>query len=72
MLDWLLRRLGLRRPKCAHRFRGVDMVKRNAAGIVVWPCCQCDFVAHVEYGLQVQDFGTITGPWGAKEDTTHG
>jgi len=48
------------------------MVKRNAAGIVVWPCCQCDFVAHVEYGLQVQDFGTITGPWGAKEDTTHG
>ncbi|MCD9097083.1 hypothetical protein [Luteimonas fraxinea] len=72
MLDRLIRLLKRRPARCAHQFRGVDIVPRDSAGIVAWPCCKCDFVARVEYGLQVQAFGNITGPWGVKEESFNG
>lgn len=66
MIAFLRRLLGLR-PRCRHVYRGVDIVPRNAEGIVEWPCSICDHVARVEYGLQViREGGTITGPWGAE------
>jgi hypothetical protein len=52
----------LRRLLCRHNFRICDMGHRDEKGWLLWPCCKCDYVARVEYGLQVGDFGTITGP----------
>lgn len=54
----------LKRKLCKHVFAGPDMGIRDDTGWLDWPCKKCGKVYRVEYGLQVCDFGEITGPWG--------
>jgi RNase P subunit RPR2 len=54
----------LRRMFCHHLFRGCDMGRRDESGKLDWACHKCGKVYRFDYGLQANDVGTITGPWG--------
>lgn len=63
-MQWFRRlRDSIRRLRCRHVFRGVDMPPRDGDGKVRWPCSKCGQVFAMDYGLQAP--GAITGPWGS-------
>lgn len=52
--------------RCKHLFRGPDLRRRDAEGMVSWPCSKCGKMHHMEYGLLAP--GEITGPWGVRDE----
>ena len=55
--------LWLKRLFCRHEFRGVDLQSRDAKGDVSWACRKCGKNYEAECGLDMQNWGTLMGPW---------
>jgi hypothetical protein len=48
---------------CRHVFKGCDLQSRDENGMVKWPCSKYGKVFEGEHGLQMSNYGKITGPW---------
>ena len=57
-------KLWVKQEFCNHIFIGKEMqVRKHPGDKVKWACSKCGKLYTVDYGIQIQDYGKITGPW---------
>ena len=56
-----------KQSRCKHVFIGIDMGHRDSSGYLDWACSKCGKIFVVEYGLQIMNYGKISGPWSERK-----